>query len=118
MEKYSDEECLIFEQSMSWLEGFFELGGSEHRARFVIMPSGKHWKLRGIPPTYEDRMSVRLPMPQEWAGLLEKDLKKVSGIEGAVFCHKGRFISVWETKKDAIEALEYTLKQEEQYLEM
>jgi uncharacterized UPF0160 family protein len=95
------------------LEPFFELDGIHHPARFVIMPSGVHWKLRGIPPSYEDRMKVRLPQPKEWAGLLDEDLKRVSGIPGAIFCHKGRFISVWETKEDALKALEYTLKQAE-----
>ena len=75
------------------------------------MPSGSHWKLRGIPPNIDDRMNVRLQLPKEWAGLLETDLKEKSQIPGAVFCHKGRFISVWETQKDAIKALEYTLAQ-------
>jgi uncharacterized UPF0160 family protein len=100
---------LSFEQTIPWLEIFFELNGISHPALFVIMPSGKHWKLRGIPPTYEERMKVRLPQPKEWAGLLDEDLKRVSGIPGAIFCHKGRFISVWETKEDAYKALEYTL---------
>ncbi len=70
------------------------------------MPSGKYWKLRGIPPNAEDKMKVRQPLPEEWAGLLEEDLKKITGIPGALFCHKGRFISVWKTKSDALNAFE------------
>jgi uncharacterized UPF0160 family protein len=108
MAKYQD--CLIFDQNLPWLEIFFELEGAKHPALFVIMPSGNHWKLRGIPPSYQDRMKVRLPQPKQWAGLLDEDLKRVSGISGAIFCHKGRFISVWETREDALKALEYTLK--------
>jgi len=102
--------CLIFDHRIPWLELFFELDGESHPAEFMIMPSGEHWTLRGIPPTYEDRMSVRFPLPEEWAGLLDEDLKRVSGISGAIFCHKGRFISVWETKEDALKALDYILK--------
>lgn len=103
--------CLEFDENIPWLESFFDLGGIDHPAQFIIMPStGNHWKLRGIPPTYEDRMKVRTPLPKEWAGLSEEDLKKISGIPGAVFCHKGRFVSVWETKKDALMALKHTLK--------
>lgn len=101
---------LMFEKGIPWLEIFFELDGINHAAEFVIMPSGKHWKLRGIPPTLDQRMKVRSPLPSEWAGLLDEELKRVSGISGAIFCHKGRFISVWETRDDAIKALEYTLK--------
>lgn len=104
-----NKECLIFDKNIPWMEVFFEMNGIQHPAQFVIMPSGKHWKLRGIPPTNEDRMKVRFPLPEEWAGLLDDDLKKISGISGAIFCHKGRFISVWETKEDSLKALDYIL---------
>lgn len=107
MEKQAD--CMIFDEGIPWMDSFFELGGDNHPAKFVIMPAGKHWKLRGIPPNSEERMKVRKPLPAEWAGLLDKDLKEISGIKGAIFCHKGRFISVWETKDDALKALEKSL---------
>lgn len=109
-EMQKQKDYLIFERNIPWLEIFFELDGNHHPAKFVIMPAGSHWKLRGIPPTYEERMKVRFPLPKEWAGLLDEELKKVSGINGAIFCHKGRFISVWETCEDAIKALNYILK--------
>lgn len=99
------KECLIFDEGLPWMDSFFELGGENHPAKFVIMPAGKHWKLRGIPPNKEEKMKVRLPMPERWAGLLDEELKAASGIPGAIFCHKGRFISVWETKEDALKAL-------------
>lgn len=104
--------CLFFEEALPWLESFFALGGKDHSALFVIMPSQGHWKLRGIPPDYEHRMQVRVPLPQQWAGLLSEQLQQKSGIKGAIFCHKGRFISVWQTKEDAIQALRYVLRQE------
>ena len=105
-----NQDCLMFDQNLPWLEIFFELQGQQHPALFVIMPSGNHWKLRGIPPSYQDRMRVRMPLPLEWAGLLDEDLKHISGIEGAIFCHKGRFISVWETRQDALKALDFVLQ--------
>ncbi len=100
----SQGKVLYFDRSLPWLESFFELGGEHHPAEFIIMPAGKHWKLRGIPPTYDRRMEVRRPLPEKWAGLLEGELKKVSGIDGAIFCHKGQFISIWQTKEDAEKA--------------
>ncbi len=111
VEKEMDKKelYLVFNKPIAWLEPFFALGGESHPALFVIMPTGNHWKLRGIPPNYEERMSVRLPLPQEWAGLIGEELKKVSGIPGALFCHKGRFTSVWETREDVFKALEYVL---------
>lgn len=104
-----NKDHLCFDHAMPWMESFFELNGLNHPAKFVIMPSGKHWKLRGIPPSMDNSMKVRMPLPEEWAGLLEEDLRRISGIPGAVFCHKGRFISVWETRDDAIKALHYVL---------
>ena len=104
------EKFLYFEEAMPWMDSFFEMEGESHPALFVVMPSGGHWKVRGIPPSSEEKMKVRVPLPLEWAGLLDGDLKRASGIPGAIFCHKGRFISVWETKEDAFKALEYMLE--------
>lgn len=101
---------MIYEESLPWLENFFNLGGENHPALFVLMPTGVHWKLRAIPPNLKERMKVRKPLPAEWAGLHEKDLQKISKIPGAIFCHKGRFISIWKTKEDALKALDYVMK--------
>lgn len=106
----SDAPALLFDQPVPWLENFFDLGGEDHPAQFVIMPTGHHWKLRGIPPDRNDKMGVRMPLPQQWAGLRGDELKAVSGISGAIFCHKGRFISIWEMKEDALKALDLILK--------
>jgi uncharacterized UPF0160 family protein len=102
--------AIFFEEPIPWMENFFDMGGEYHPAQFVIMPAGPHWKLRGIPPSLAERMKVRRPLPEAWAGLHEEDLRRVSGIEGAVFCHKGRFISIWKTKEDALKALHLALE--------
>ncbi len=107
----SDLPYLLFEKPIAWLESFFELGGDQHPAQFVIMPSSSGWKLRAIPPNSEERMKLRFPLPEAWAGLRDGELERVSGIEGAIFCHKGRFISIWKTKEAALKALEKTLKE-------
>jgi uncharacterized UPF0160 family protein len=103
-------KCLVFSESIPWMDSFFALGGKYHPALFVIMPTEKHWKLRGIPPDFDNKMQVRLPLPLEWAGLHDEDLRTTSKLPGAIFCHKGRFISIWETKEDAIRALKYVLE--------
>jgi uncharacterized UPF0160 family protein len=105
----SPKGYLLFHRHVPWIDVFFEMGGEHHKARFVIMPTGDHWKLRGIPPTSDDRMRVRTPMPAAWAGLMNEELQKASGMSDAVFCHKGRFISVWKTEEAAIKAAEYIL---------
>lgn len=104
------QECLIFDEALPWMENFFELEGESHPALFVIMPAGEHWKLRGIPPSYDQKMKVRKLLPKQWAGLLEEELVKATKIPGAIFCHKGRFISIWRTKEDALQALKLVLR--------
>ena len=103
-------KALIFDESIPWLENFFELGGELHPAQFVIMPSGTHWKLRAIPPSLGERMKVRKALPERWAGLRDAELCEESGIAGAIFCHKGRFISIWETKNAALAALQLAMR--------
>lgn len=105
----SKKKYLIFDESIPWIDAFFELGGESHPALFIIMPTQSHWKLRAIPPDTNNRMKVRLHLPLEWAGLHADELSAVSKIDGAIFCHKGRFISIWKTKEDAIKALKYVL---------
>ena len=107
MKKQSD--YLVFDRSMPWLDSFFTLHGESHPALFIIMPTGNHWKLRTIPFTRDTPMSIRHPLPETWAGLMDTELQQVTGIPGAIFCHKNRFISIWETQKDAMQALEYIL---------
>jgi len=106
----ANKKYLLFDESIPWLDAFFELGGESHKALFVIMPTQGHYKLRAIPPDTNSRMKVRFPLPLEWAGLHDEDLQKVSKIDGAIFCHKSRFISIWKTKEDAIKALKYVFK--------
>jgi len=107
----SKDKVLVFDEAMSWQESFFELGGKDHPALFIVMPSQNHWKLRGIPPSWDERMQVRKSLPEKWAGLHEKELRDITKIEGAVFCHKGRFISIWETKEDALKAAKLVLEE-------
>lgn len=104
------QNVLVFHRHIPWLEVFFEQGGEDHPAQFIIMPSQDLWKLRGVPPTSGDRMQVRTPLPAAWAGKIGADLEQACGIRGAVFCHKGRFISMWATKEAALEAAQAVIQ--------
>ncbi|WP_201456733.1 MYG1 family protein [Chlamydia sp. 17-3921] len=102
--------CLFFDHPLAWQENFFFLGGASHPAAFVCFPSCDQWILRGIPPNLDRRMEVRIPFPKSWAGLLGEELSKVSQIPGAVFCHKGLFLSVWTNQESCRRALQVTLE--------
>jgi len=113
VKKAMDEkkEFLIFSEPLPWVDSFFELGGEKHPAKFLLMPTSQNqWKVRAIPPSEKDKMDTRVPLPAAWSGLMGEALEKVSKIPGAVFCHKGRFVSIWETKESAEKALHEALK--------
>jgi len=108
-----DKQLLVFDSSLPWQEAFFNLGGASHPALFLIMPVGDHWKLRGIPPSEDRKMDLKKPLPAQWAGLSDRELEQASGIKGAIFCHKSRFVSVWATREAALQAAKIALEEDE-----
>lgn len=45
----------------------------------------------------------RISFPDSWAGKRDEDLEKETGVDGSIFCHKGKFFMVMKTKEGAIE---------------
>lgn len=62
-----------------------------------------HW-MAAVVPVQERSFQNRVIFPEAWAGLAHEELEAISGIEGAIFCHKERYIFVAETKKAALKA--------------
>jgi len=51
---------LIFDkQCRGWM--FFDRGGERHKALFVIMPSGIHWKITGNPAEHKRAYASTAP---------------------------------------------------------
>ena len=70
---------------------------------YAVFPAvDGNWNVQAIPPTIDDRMAQRKAFPEGWRGLRDKELKKASGVEMAVFCHAAGFFAVAETKEGAI----------------
>ncbi len=96
---------LIFDRSCAWHDAFFDAGGRDHPAQFVVLPSvDGSWRAVAVPPTphsFEQRRS----MPASWAGLRDAALQRVTGVAGAIFCHKNLFLAVFRSREDALEAL-------------
>ncbi len=70
---------------------------------FVIHPRGSDWTLTTI-RVGDDTFESRADLPAAWAGLTDSALEEVSGVNGAKFCHNGRFIAVADSR-DAIVAM-------------
>ncbi|WP_172123010.1 MULTISPECIES: MYG1 family protein [unclassified Devosia] len=76
--------------------------GADHLL-FVVHPRDKDWCLGGI-PVVQGEFKLRADLPAAWAGLTNGDLEAVCGVEGASFCHNGRFIAAAKSR-DAILAM-------------
>jgi len=50
------------------------------------------------PKTFINRKNF----PKPWAGLRDEELANVSGVRDAVFCHRGLFLAVAQSKEGAV----------------
>ncbi|MBE3640292.1 MYG1 family protein [Mangrovicoccus algicola] len=71
--------------------------GADHLL-FVIAPRGGDWTIGGI-RLNEDGFAQRADLPAAWAGLSGEALERASGVEGATFCHNGRFIAAARSRE-------------------
>lgn len=78
---------------------------------FVVYPpkdSYATWSLVAVDVddfSYESRKKL----PESWAGKMDEELEKVTGVPGAVFCHNKRFIAVAKTKEAILKLAEIAL---------
>jgi len=90
----------------AWKPIYFAHDGVTHPTDFVLFPGhDSSWRLVAIPPELGD-FGQKQPLPRAWAGLSDAELERVTGIPGAVFCHKNRFIAVFATREAADQAIE------------
>ncbi|MEZ2127648.1 MULTISPECIES: MYG1 family protein [unclassified Sinorhizobium] len=85
--------------------------GADHLL-FVVHPRENDWCLTGIRRA-EEGFELRADLPAAWAGLSGRDLEVVTGVEGASFCHNGRFIAVARTREAALALADLAVKDTE-----
>jgi len=88
-----------------WKEHLFviekEMGIDEASSlKYVVFPDEKNqkWMIVCVPPgpnTFESR----LPLPESWRGLRDKELSDFIGLEGCVFCHATGFCGGHNTRE-------------------
>jgi len=85
-----DPRVIVLDKYTPWKTTVHALSDD---ALYVIYPSQTgQWRIQTVPVepgSFEDRKSL----PKEWAGLSDKDLIDVTGLDDAMFCHNGLFIA-------------------------
>ena len=82
--------------------------GADH-ILFVVVPRGGDWTLGGIKLS-NDTFEQRADLPEAWAGLSDAALEAASGVKGAKFCHKARFIAVASTREAILQMADLAIK--------
>ena len=106
--KAEDPRVIVLEKYIPWKRTVHALS---EVALYMVYPSSTgQWRIQTVPVepgSFEDRKSL----PKPWAGLSDKALKDVTGLDDAMFCHNGLFIAGAEsfesTMKMASMALAY-----------
>jgi uncharacterized UPF0160 family protein len=106
MEEADDKRLVVLDEYVPW----GEIIKKDKDVLFVISPvkDKSKWRVN----TVEDTQFVnRKDLPKEWAGLRDEELEKVTRVKGSVFCHRGLFLAVGDSKESALQlaklALEY-----------
>ncbi len=90
IEKAKDPRVIVLEQYTPWKKTVVNMSDE---ALFVVYPSQTgEWRIQGV-PTALGSFEVRKPLPESWAGLSDKALQDITGIDDAMFCHNALFIA-------------------------
>lgn len=99
----SENGIMILNRYMPYTEFVFESTNPKAKdILYVIFESNrKGYNIRALPIELGSFVN-RKSFPEEWGGLRNEDLQKVSGVKTATFCHNNRFICVADTFEDAL----------------
>ncbi|MBO6940359.1 MAG: MYG1 family protein [Deltaproteobacteria bacterium] len=96
--------ALQLDRYLKWKPAYFAAGGAEHPTDLVLFPGRGDWRLVTI-PIAEGSREDKVKLPETWAGLEGEALVEASGISGARFCHRNRFIAAFDSESAALEGI-------------
>lgn len=83
--------------------------GADHLL-FVVHPRETDWCITTI-RVADEGFEVRADLPAAWAGLNNAALEAVCGVQGATFCHNGRFVAAAKTREAALAMAELAVQE-------
>lgn len=106
IEKARDPRVVVLEKFTPWKRTVHALS---KEALYMVYPSQTgQWRIQSVPVepgSYENKKSL----PASWGGLSDSELKGVSGIDDAMFCHNGLFIAGAESFEGVMKMAEFAL---------
>jgi len=103
-----DPRVIVLEKYTPWKRTVHALS---KEALYMVYPSQTgQWRIQTVPVepgSFENRKSL----PDQWAGLSDKELREVTGIDDAMFCHNGLFIAGAESFESTMKMASIALKE-------
>ena len=103
-----DPRVIVLEKYTPWKRTVHALS---KEALYMVYPSQTgQWRIQTVPVepgSFENRKSL----PDQWAGLSDKELREVTGIDDAMFCHNGLFIAGAESFESTMKMVTIALKE-------
>ncbi len=94
IENAEDPRVIVLEKYIPWKKTVLK---NSEEALYMIYPSQTgQWRIQTV-PVEQASFENRKPLPKEWAGLSGAELKEVTGLDDAMFCHNGLFIAGTES---------------------
>lgn len=107
IENAEDPRVIVLDKYTPWKRTVHALS---EEALYMVYPSQSgEWRIQTVPVepgSFEDRKSL----PKQWAGLSGSELKEVTGIDDAMFCHNGLFIAGAESFESTMKMASIALR--------
>ena len=108
-----DGPIMVMEQYIPWQDALvYSINPKAKDILFVVFPSnrsGYNWQ---AVPKKIGTFNLRKAAPKEWWGLSDNELRELTGVATAKFCHNSGFIGGCETLEDAIKMAELAVEAE------
>lgn len=121
--EFLGREISVAQNTVSDWKKVREIYSSSKNKRIIVLPTSLRWKRVLIPldtyfvissrqdgqwaaravPKDVQGFEVKKPFPRSWSGLSGETLRKVSGVDSAVFCHRDCWLVVATTQEGALE---------------
>ena len=110
--KNNNSDILLLDEFLPYEEVILT---GNYNTKLVIYPSNRGgYCVKTVPISLEDKNS-RVYFPLKWAGLVNEDLEKTSGIKDITLCHVNRFLVATKSLEAALKVASVTMDANEKY---
>ena len=98
----ADGPVLVLDRFAPWKTALESAGTAGERILFVVYPAIRGGFNCQCVPRDGNPFAQKCPLPLLWRGLRQEELRRITGVQTALFCHPGGFLCGAETEEDAI----------------